>query len=87
MNYVWLTLAVGAVGIGAYLVINSTQGGGSCTGGILDYINPVCWLSNATSELNTVLIILALVIVAVVALVSFGPGGEHITRAASLALV
>jgi hypothetical protein len=95
-----LVLIGGGLLIGGYFVYKSiskptdTQSD-SCSGDWTDYINPACWLggaqasfTNATNtfsnELNTVLIILAIVVVAVVALLAFGPGTEHIGRAAAL---
>jgi hypothetical protein len=89
----------GAVLIGGYFVYQATSQStdiqaSACSGDWTDAINPVCWLSAlsaetanaanaATNELNVVLIILAVVIVLVIALLAFGPGTEHIGRAAA----
>ena len=88
MNYPALILVIGALIIGGYFVYNSTsQSSSACGGTWTDYINPSCWLGNAvdatTNEINTVLIILALVVVAVVGLLAFGPQTGHIARGAS----
>ncbi len=88
----------GAVLLAGYFVVNSTdQTSEYCSGSTglpswTDLVNPICWYSssaNATSnELNTILIILAIVIIAVVGLLAFGPQTGHIARATSaLAIV
>lgn len=76
LNSAQLLFAVGIVGIGAYFVINSTSNSsGDCTG--ISALNPFCYVSsavdNAENEVNTILIIVALVIVLVVGLLVFGP--------------
>jgi ABC-type phosphate/phosphonate transport system permease subunit len=84
---------VGAVAIGAYFVINSTtaQTGSACSGDWTDYVNPACALENvasrATSEINTILLILAVVVVAVVGLLAFGPSTGHLAGLGKAALV
>jgi hypothetical protein len=84
MNYPALIVAVGVVGIGAYLVINSTsQSGGSCA-----WYDIACQLGSAadtaTNEINTILIILGLIVVAVIGLLAFGPSTQHLAGAAAL---
>lgn len=87
-KYVGITLAVGVVAIGAYFVINSTRAQTSeCAGDWTDAINPACWVQSgvttATSEINTILIILAVVVILVVGLLAFGPQTQHIARGAT----
>lgn len=90
----------GGLVIGGYFVYKATSAPvniqtDACAGDWTDYINPACWLggaqaslsnevNTATNELNTVLIILAVIIILVIALLAFGPGTEHIGRAAAL---
>jgi len=86
-KYVGITLAVGVVAIGAYFVIHATQTQTSeCSGDWTDALNPACWVqsgvSTATSEINTILIILAVVIILVVGLLAFGPQTQHIAKGA-----
>ena len=89
---------VGVVVIGGYFVYKSIsapvqQQTTGCSGDWTDYINPGCWysglttgLSNevntATNEINTILIILAVVAVLLVGLLAFGPQTAHIAGAA-----
>lgn len=84
LNSAQLLFAVGIVGIGAYFVINSTSNNtDTCTG--ISAINPFCYLGNAVdnaeNEVNTILIIVALVIVLVVGLLVFGPQTGSIAAA------
>jgi hypothetical protein len=84
MNYPALILAVGVVGIGAYLVINSTsQSAGSCA-----WYDLPCQLASvadqATNEINTALIIIGLIVVAIIGLLAFGPSTQHLAGAAAL---
>jgi predicted permease len=80
---------VGAIAIGGYFIYQSTsqptdQTGSDCAGDWTDYFNPLCWASGlgasvsnaadqATNEINTVLIIVAVFIVVIVGLLAFGP--------------
>lgn len=80
---------VGGIAIAGYFVYQATsqptnQTGSDCAGDWTDYFNPLCWasgvgasLSNeadqATNEINTVLIIVAVFIVVIVGLLAFGP--------------
>jgi hypothetical protein len=87
-NYTGIAIVIGALAIAAYFVVNATdQTPSLCSGNWTDYFNPICWASSADSaasnELNTVLIILAFVVVAVVGLLAFGPQTGHIARAAA----
>lgn len=83
----WGSVAViiGALAIAAYFVVNSTDQSTDCSG--ISAFNPACWLSSitntVTNEANTILIIVALVIVVVVGLLAFGPQTQHIARGAS----
>jgi hypothetical protein len=84
-KYVGIVAVVGVVAIGAYFVIHSTsQQTSECAGDWTDAINPACWVqagtSAATSEINTILIILAVVVILVVGLLAFGPQTSHIAR-------
>ena len=76
-----IIVAVGVLAIAGYFIYNATQNA-ACAGDWTDYFNPACWLSGATSELNTILIIVALVIVLVIGLLAFGPQTSHIAGAA-----
>jgi hypothetical protein len=97
MNTATGVIIVGAIAVGAYFVINATAQptDQSCN---FDLSDPTTWLcpftspisnavDTATNELNTVLIILAVVVLGVIALLAFGPGGGHVTKAASLAFL
>jgi hypothetical protein len=90
-------IIVGAIAVGAYFVINSTSQPTN-QGSDFDISDPSTWLSPitspisdavnvATNEVNTILIILAFVVVGIIALLAFGPGGEHISKAASVAFL
>ena len=95
-----LVLIGGALALGGYFVYRATSQptdvqASACSGDWTDAVNPLCWYSGltasvsnevntATNELNIVLIIVAVVVVLVIALLAFGPGTEHIGRAAAL---
>lgn len=86
-KYVGIVAVVGIVGIAAYFVISSTSTKSTeCAGDWTDSLNPACWVqsgvSAATGEINTILIILAVVVVLVVGLLAFGPQTQHIARGA-----
>jgi hypothetical protein len=83
---VWLVLAVGVVAIAGYFIYTATQSN-ECTGSIWDYVNPACLFSGVTTEVNTVLIVVGVVIVAVIALLAFGSQTSHLTNLAGAALV
>jgi hypothetical protein len=88
MKYAGIALLVGVLALAAYLVINSTsQKPSECAGDWTDYVNPLCLLSTystaATNELNTILIIVAAVVVAVIGLLAFGPQTQHIASGVS----
>jgi hypothetical protein len=96
-------LLVGGIAVGAYFVINAVsqptqQTGSFCNGDWTDYFNPLCWVSalgasssntidTATNEANTVLIIVAVVVVLVVGLLAFGTQTPHIAKAVSPAFL
>jgi hypothetical protein len=86
MTYVWLTLAVGVVAIAGYFIYNATQSN-ECTGSFTDYFNPACLFSGVTSEVNTLIIVIAVVIIAVVAILAFGSQTSHLTTLAGAALL
>jgi hypothetical protein len=91
MNTGTIVIAVGVLAIAAYFIYNATQSSGDsssagCSGiAWIDAVNPFCYVSEAASgvsnEVNTILIILALVVVLVVGLLAFGPQTQHIARA------
>lgn len=99
MKTVPLLLIGGAVVIGGYFVYQSIsrptdQTSSYCSGDWTDAINPACWLggiqdeesdavNTATNEINTILIVLAVVVILVVGLLAFGPQTQHIARGAS----
>jgi ABC-type antimicrobial peptide transport system permease subunit len=98
MNTAIIALGAGVVLVGGYFVYKATslpteQVASACSDDWTDAFNPACWaskadagLSNAantfSNELNTVLIILAVVVVLVIGLLAFGPGTEHLARGA-----
>jgi Na+/H+ antiporter NhaC len=87
-----IILLVGVVAIAGYFIYNSTsQASSSCSGDWTDYFNPLCWFGNAVdnaeNEVNRILIIVALVIVAVVGFLAFGPQTGHLTTLGSAALL
>lgn len=93
MNTAQIVLLTGVLAVAAYFVINSTSSGTSsaCAGNWTDYINPLCILgnsvNNAENEVNTILIIVALVIVAVIGFLAFGPQSAAVAgHAAKFAL-
>jgi hypothetical protein len=85
-----IVVAVGVLAIAGYFIYNATQPSGNSSAGCtgvdwLDAINPFCYASEAasgiSSEVNTVLIVLALVVVLVVGLLAFGPQTGHLAKA------
>ena len=100
MNGALIAIGAGVVLVGGYFVYKSTSlptdaTASACAGDWTDYINPACWLGGAqaevsnaanqfSNELNTVLIILAVVVILVIALLAFGPGTEHLARGAAV---
>lgn len=86
MNTAYIVLAVGVVAIAGYFIYNATQSS-ACTGSIWDYVNPACLLSGATSEINTLVIVIAVTIVAVIALLAFGTQTGHLAKVGAAALV
>lgn len=100
MNSALIVLGAGVVLVGGYFVYKATSlsteaTASACAGDWTDYINPACWLGGAqaevsnaanqfSNELNTVLIILAVVVVLIIGLLAFGPGTEHLVKGASL---
>lgn len=93
MGTAGIVLVVGVLGLAAYVVVTSTSGSTSsyCSGGLTDYINPLCWGSNlltgVASELNTILIILAAVVIIVIALLAFGPSSGAVAGHAVKAFI
>ena len=78
MNLAVSISIVGVLAVASYFLVNATANtSSSCTGGILDYINPFCIvgsaIDNAENELNSVVIIILLAVVALVALILFSP--------------
>ncbi len=89
---------LGVLAIGAYFVYSATssptnQTGSACAGDWTDYVNPACWITGAqanfsnevntgTNEINTVLIVVALLVVLVVGLLAFGPQGGSLLATA-----
>jgi hypothetical protein len=84
---VQIVLAVGVLAIAGYFIYNATQSGSACSGGIFDAINPACLLSGVSSEVNTLIIVLGVIIVLVVGLLAFGTQTGHLAGAATAALV
>lgn len=87
MKTAGIILVVGVLGIGVYLVINSTsKTTNECAGDWTDNFNPACWIAatsnTVTSEINTALLIVGAVVVLVIALLAFGPSTGHIAGAA-----
>jgi len=93
MKTAGIVLVVGVLAIGAYIVVTSTSGSTSsyCSGDWTDYFNPLCWggnlLSGVTSEINTILIIVAAVIIIVVGLLAFGPSSGAVAGHAAKAFI
>lgn len=86
-NAATITLIVGALAIAGYFLYRSVSSTSSeCNGTWTDYINPLCIAgsaaSQATNEINTVLIIVVLGVVLIVGLLAFGPSTAHIANAA-----
>ncbi len=90
MNTGTILVAVGVLAIAGYFIYNATQSSdessAGCTGiSWIDAVNPFCYLSQAasgvTNEVNTILIIVALVVVLVVGLLAFGPQTGHLAKA------
>lgn len=84
---VQLVLAVGVVAIAGYFIYQATQNSSACSGGVTDYFNPYCWFSGVASEANTLIIVIAVVIVLVIGLLAFGTQTGHLAGAATAALV
>ena len=98
-----LIIVGGVVLVGGYFVYKAISKptditSGSCAGDWTDYINPACWYGGAsaeianasnafTNELNTILIIVGLVVVAIIGLLAFGPQTEHIARGTAAAFI
>jgi hypothetical protein len=81
MNTGTIVVAVGVLAIAGYFIYQATSESSDCdTGTWTDYL-PNCWFSGVTSEINTVLIIVALVVVLVVGLLAFGPQTGHLAKA------
>jgi hypothetical protein len=78
MNLAVAISIVGVLAVASYFLVNATSNtSSSCTGGLLDYVNPFCIIGsivdNAENELNTVVIIILLAVIALVALILFSP--------------
>ena len=86
MNYVWITGVVGVLAIVGYFVYTSTQNN-ECTGSLWDYVNPACLFSGVATEVNTLVIIIVVGIVALVALLAFGTQTSHLTTLGTAALL
>lgn len=100
MKKLELTLVVGVVAIAGYFIYKAISQptdvtSSSCAGDWTDYINPACWVggvfstvsnevNTATNEINIILIVVGLVVVAVVGLLAFGPGTKHLVGLAAL---
>jgi hypothetical protein len=87
LNTAQIVFVVGVLAIAGYFIYNSTsQTPSSCAGDWTDYFNPFCIFgniaSNAENEVNTLVIIVALVIVAVIGFLAFGPQTGAIAGAA-----
>jgi hypothetical protein len=81
MQTVWIIGIVGLLAVSAYFIINATSTGSDCTGTWTDLFNPSCWAAAGSAEINTILIILAAVVIIVVGLVAFGPSTAGAVKA------